>query len=259
MESVCYIDILKKSFKNKQNSNKKFSMRSYAKFLGISPATLSAILNNKRPLPLAYIEKICFKLNLNNEERASFLNSLLDQKMTGIIPDKTSSSGKILDDKIFFNILTKWEHFAILSLLDLDNFSSTIENIEKKLNIEKEAVIEAIARLKKAGFLKEDENKEYKRTTPRLKTTEDLFSKAIQIAHKKELLLALKKIDEIPPDKRDFSSITMPTNTKNIMKAKALIRKFRKDMSGILETGEKTEVYKLCVNLFPLTRVEKEK
>ena len=253
MEPVYYINVLNQSFHKKREANKRFSLRSYAKFLGISHSTLSAILNNKRPLPLSYIEKICFKLNLTEDERKDFFKSVIDGKMTGIIPSLATGESKTLDDKTYFTILTEWEHFAILSLLDLDNFIPTMENICKKIDIEKSKILQAIQRLKKVCFLEESAQKEFKRTTPRLNTTEDLFSKAIQVAHKKELILGLKKIEEVSVDKRDFSSITMPTNTKNLMKAKALIRKFRKDMSSLVENGEKSEVYKLCIQFFPLT------
>ncbi|MNL65954.1 hypothetical protein D3C87_1903530 [compost metagenome] len=45
----------------------------------------------------------------------------------------------------------------------------------------------------------------------------------------------------------------MVVASKNLPKAKELIRQFRHDLSELLEQGEADDVYRLNIQLFPLT------
>ena len=54
-------------------------------------------------------------------------------------------------------------------------------------------------------------------------------------------------------DERDFSGITMAINVEKLDEAKEMIRAFRRKLCKFLETGKKTEVYTLRVQLFPKT------
>ena len=48
--------------------------------------------------------------------------------------------------------------------------------------------------------------------------------------------------------------VTMAIDAKKIPQAKKLIREFQRQISAVLETGTKTEVYKLCVHMLPLSK-----
>jgi hypothetical protein len=54
-------------------------------------------------------------------------------------------------------------------------------------------------------------------------------------------------------EKRDFTAVTVAVNPKNLSTAKELIRKFQDELCDQLEAGRCTEVYRLSVQLFPLT------
>ena len=86
-----------------------------------------------------------------------------------------------------------------------------------------------------------------------IKTSEDVSSKALQASHVQTLDFAKEKLLTIDVLQRDFSSILVPTDPKNLTEAKKLIREFRHKMEALLKDGDKTELYQLAIQLFPMT------
>ena len=61
-----------------------------------------------------------------------------------------------------------------------------------------------------------------------------------------------------PVEHRDFSSLTFPLDPKKLDQAKTLIRRFEDDLFALLdEESTPTEVYRLAIQLFPLTKMIK--
>lgn len=78
-------------------------------------------------------------------------------------------------------------------------------------------------------------------------------SRAIFISgHKENLKLAEKHLIT-NFDLSDYSSMTMAIDCELLPEAKELILNFRRQLMRFLESGKKTEVYKLNIQLFPLT------
>jgi hypothetical protein len=53
---------------------------------------------------------------------------------------------------------------------------------------------------------------------------------------------------------RDFTTVTMAIDKRKLSTAKELIRKFEDELSDLLESGHRTDVYRLSVQLFPFTK-----
>ena len=126
------------------------------------------------------------------------------------------------------------------------NNSKTTENILSKM--EKTPVISPI----------EIKDGKFRQIGEPLKTTTDIPSSSIRNYHKGILALAQNKIEQVSVDKRDFSSITMAINSKNLKNAKKLTQKYKEQMLELLESGTLNEVYQLSIQLFPLTSGDEE-
>lgn len=250
-----YLSTLKEELVNRQKKNPAYSLRSYAEFLGIHPGTLSSVFNGKRTLPVATAEKIATKLNLSPKEKHFFLKSLATEKARFKFLSEDEKENQVYLDETHFQIIAEWEHYGVITLLECQGFQSDAKWIADRLGISTGRVELAIDRLLKANLIVTDENGQYKKTFSKLKTTEDVLSPALQKAHLEELELAKEKMAKTRLDKRDYSSVTLATNMANMEKAKAAIYEFRQKMRSILEEGEKTEVYELCIQLFPLTQL----
>ncbi len=65
-------------------------------------------------------------------------------------------------------------------------------------------------------------------------------------------------LKQVPLEKREYTSITMAIDPKNIPRARRLIDRFQDKVVAILESGEPTEVYNMNVQLFPLTQIREK-
>lgn len=77
-------------------------------------------------------------------------------------------------------------------------------------------------------------------------------SPALRKAHRENLKKAEEVLETINVDKRDASFITMAIDPALIPKAKEEIRRFRRSLARLLESGNKSQVYTLAIHLFPI-------
>jgi uncharacterized protein (TIGR02147 family) len=78
--------LLKSFLENKKNADKSFSLRAWARQVGVPPSTLSEFLNGHRELNLERLSAISHSLELSEEERVQFLilvisNQVQDQAL----------------------------------------------------------------------------------------------------------------------------------------------------------------------------------
>jgi uncharacterized protein (TIGR02147 family) len=79
------------------------------------------------------------------------------------------------------------------------------------------------------------------------------FSAAIQKFHREGLDLAEAALS-LPVEVRDFSSIVVEADPARLEEARGMIRAFRLKLAAFLSSGPApSEVYRMCVQLFPLT------
>lgn len=76
---MTYQAFLKDGFKRRVNMNPRFSLRAYAKQLGLSPSKLSEILTGKKGLSPERAEDVCDRLKLTSHDRELFSLSVRSQ------------------------------------------------------------------------------------------------------------------------------------------------------------------------------------
>ena len=123
-QDVYYLSKIKEEFSRKQRVNEHYSLRAYARDLGVHPSTLSQVMKGNRPLPLKDSTSVVKNLKLGPKDKTLFMESLYRRK-TSIDDIKISS----LDERF---MLDEWEHFAVLELYELVNFEANIAEISKK-------------------------------------------------------------------------------------------------------------------------------
>ncbi|UOF01559.1 DUF4423 domain-containing protein [Bdellovibrio reynosensis] len=249
MSSNRFGDLLKSKLEDIQKKNPRFSFRSLAKKVGISPGCLNELMHGKRPLSEFYANKIVLGLELDINERNE-IYSLIATRSRKFAVQKT------LEDQEL-EMLTHWEHFAILNLFRMKNFQAEPEWIAGRLGIPVEKAENSLQLLMNLGFIKRKGNS-IARAVASLSTTTDIPSQALVKAHISDLKKAIDVLQSTTPAVRDFSSITMAINPEKIEEAKKLIKKFRRKFSILVEEGDQTEVYNLNIQFFPLTRPEKD-
>src|SRR5438093_584647 len=104
---------LRGEFETRSKTNARFSLRSFARALGVSPAGLSMVLSGKTPVTLSFIEKTAPKLKLKSEQVQNFQLQLLMEKGGMAIQSREFE----FVDADNFAIIKEWYHYAILNLM----------------------------------------------------------------------------------------------------------------------------------------------
>lgn len=230
----------------KANSN--YSLRAYSRAIGVSASALSSILNNKRTLTKKMTERLGLKLGLSLGDIQSFIE----------FHSPKSKAGKFFQpvEVDMFTLLSEWSHFAILELMKVKGFDQSSKWIRKKLNLSISEVNFAVERLVRAGMLTIDKNGKWIDTTDGYTSAirANYTNEAMKALQHQMLLKAQESLSRVDVSRRDQTGITMAINSKHIGLAKEKIRRFRREISELLEnSGSKDEVYQLSISFFPLT------
>lgn len=257
-QQAYYITKLKQVFSDKQRKNPQYSIRAFSRDIGIDSSSLSKILKGKRRFPLTKVDTLSKNLSFSPREKRVFIESLnnLDQVYEQISIDEEDK--RYLLDESYFDIISEWEHYAVLELFELDEFIVNRKNMAFKLGLDLNRVDVVLNNLMDVGLL-EFQNGEYVKVHGGLRTSEDILSNALKASHKETMEMGIEKIEEVDLDLRDFSSTTMAIDPKKLNEAKILIREFRQKMDSLLSKGDKSEVYQLAVQFYPLSHTLNKK
>jgi DNA-binding transcriptional regulator YdaS (Cro superfamily) len=105
-----YLHKLKQFLSERQRHNPAYSMRAFAKDLGIDSSNLSAILKKKRGLPAKRAEHIARRLRLSPIEAALFVSST-HRRSTRLDQIQLTETTKLyLIDEKYFHVIAEWEY-----------------------------------------------------------------------------------------------------------------------------------------------------
>jgi uncharacterized protein (TIGR02147 family) len=231
----------------RQRRNAAYSLRSFARDLGISSTALSEVLNAKRNLSKANLLKVADRLSFSPSETTSALGEL-----KGISAAVADDQFVLLEDDVF-RCMSEWYYFAILSLAETGKAKADAGWIAEKLGITAAEAKDALERLKRLKMIQIRNGKIHYDGTP-LRTSGDVPSAACRALQHHHLRLAGAALEREPVQLRDMTSMTMVTKPERIAKAKEMIKSFRRKLCRYLEEEGGEEVYVVAVQLFPVTK-----
>jgi uncharacterized protein (TIGR02147 family) len=234
----------------RQQRNPSYSMRSFARDLGISPTALSQVINARRNFSRKNMLRVANRLSFNPTETTTALMEI--SPGVSALPDDNFMT---LSDDIF-QFMSDWYYFAILSLASTGSAKSDPKWISTRFGITRLEASEAIRRLLRLKLIQF--NGEYIETNvQQLNTTSDVPSSAVRKLQHHHLRLAQESLERDPIDLRDMTSMTMAVQLTRIPKAKKMIKAFRRKLTRYLEGhGKGEEVYVLALQLFPVSRID---
>ena len=253
--------ILQSEFLRAKMDNPSYSLRSLARRLSIPPSGLSDIFCGKRKITHKMALKIFSHLKVSVEQKKileSVVHKLNKSEKIGVKKQKSEKKFTPISMDTF-HLFSDWYYFAILSLMETKKFSSNPDWISERLGISKDLVIQALDRLEKLEMILKNEKGKLVITGKQYSTSDGLTNMLIRYGHHQTLNLASEALDAVPLELRDFSSMTMAIDVSLLPKATTLIRQFRRKLCALLESGEQEEVYRLAIQLFPLTKSKETK
>lgn len=235
-------------------ANPAYSLRAFARDLDVEPSALSKILNGKRALTEEMRSRFGKRLKLSREQITALACA------DSAAADAGGAAGvgradyrRLAEDS--FTVLANWYHYAILELTKIDGFESNSAWIARKLGLTRAEASEAIARLKRLGFLEEEANGRLHDVSGNVTTVGHEFTNVAFKNMQRQVLQQALAALETDYNQRDQSSMTMAIDSSKLPQAKQMLKKFRRDLSKFLESGPcRDDVYQLSLSLFPLTK-----
>lgn len=250
-EQTDFRAFLKGELTRRCSSNPRYSLRAFAGYLDLDPSFLSKLLSGKRAITAPLVESITSKFTLSPEQVEKFKLGLLPHRSKDPIP--ISYQNLTLDH---FKIISQWEHFAILELTTVKGFNPSVEWIAHALGISFNQTFDAVNRLFQNDFLKADETGKWINSSGNNTTIHHaLTTKALKELQTQLLSKAVDALQDTPLSLRDQSALTLALNSKQLPRAKELLRKFRREFDEILQQDQdhRDSVYQLTISFFPLT------
>ena len=239
-------------FQRSKMRNPSYSLRAFAKRLSLPVSALSEILQGKRSISLKSAEKVLQRLALGPNEHEDLLKPFLKANSSSEIAALRSPIAVQLEmDQ--YRVISDWFHFAILSLAETADFDSEIEVVARRLGITNKVAAEAVERLVRLGLINRSAGGELKPTGISYSTPDGIASLSLRRGHESNLELARQSLERDSIENRDFTAVTMAIDPLKLPEAKKRIRIFQNELCAFLESDLKTEVYKVCLQLFPLT------
>ena len=140
------------------------------------------------------------------------------------------------------------------------DFKSDIVFVSNRLGLSISTVKLALERMERLGVIRIDETGEWIRSEAGHRTTDGIKDLSIRKNHLETGDMAKKAIEDAQYDLCDFTSLTLPLDPEDLTRAKEKIRNFQNEFFKEFNQGKKPkEVYRIALQLFPLTQIKSEK
>jgi transcriptional regulator with XRE-family HTH domain len=247
--------LLRERLRAAMRRNPRFSLRSFAKQLGIDHSTLSQVLRNRRRLSAGTLEGIGKRMGLSDEVIRAYAQGHKKKKPTSPPQDIRG----VHFDLDTFQTLSIWHHYAILELIQVQGFKTDSRWIAKTLGIAVEDVNIALQRLLRLGLLEmagrdrwvdTSGDAEFRSAT----LTEAARSQLNQEIHER----AIDAIQCVPSEYRVHRQVVVALDSKQLSRLHTLADEFVRELRTLAtESDAKDDVYQVEISLFPVTRLKK--
>lgn len=253
-------------FKKKENS--KFSYRVFSQKAGISnPGYYIDIVKGRRILTEVNLEKIMKGLGLEENEKEYF-SYLVKYQQSTIEEEKSFYHKKIFELKdssgfrnvnIFYKkYYSMWYCPIIRNIIAIEGFNGDYANLAQKImpKISFQQAQEAVEALLDMGLVVYDENSE-SYTVFDMKIRPDVSLKPyVREIQKEWIKKAVWAIDNISPDERNISSLTLSIDNEDVKMIIDNIDEFRKFIGNMSKSEKKvkklkSKIYQLNIQFFP--------
>jgi len=257
-----YRELLQNEFRRRQTSNPSYSLRSFARDLGVTPGFVSGLFTGKRNLSVERSFEISKRLGYDEAQASELVKLIRHEKARESTPDiidqqSGAQDGALADGYVTLNldafqIVADWYHYAILELSRCEDFKPTPEWISARLNIATEDAENAVARLLRLGLLTKTKSG-YKKTDAFIATPTDRPHQGLRSFHSQFLEKAKTALKEQDVSRRDISGTTLAFDPEELPFVKKEIQKFRLGLAKKLKQKRPRAVYHLAVQFFEVS------
>lgn len=230
--------------------NPRYSLRAFAKSLGIYHATLSALIAGRRPLTKKAIKNLAPKILKDSEHIRNFIE--FEEGPETEYNLKETYRELTIDT---FLASSEWYHDAILELVHIKGFNPTPKWIAKRLGItthEANDAVERLIRLERLKIMSSGKWIDISRDSTAI-IDSNFTSLAAKKYQMKMLELSKDAVENIDISLRNNTSMTMAIRIQDLEEIKRKIKFFRRSLTKFAQRSGviPDEVYSLVISFFP--------
>lgn len=270
-----YVDyrlFLKDFYEESKKANPFFSYKCFADRAGFKTKTfLHRVIRGERALVKSRIFQVATAMKLSKSEIEYFENLVLftEAKNAGekeFYFDKMQTNSRrnpvceIRQNQ--YHYFSKWYHVVVRELITMnkwkDDYSWLARHVYPRITVPQAK--RAVKLLHELGLIKKTSSGYYCQTDTFIKSKDEAGQIGVRVFQKKAMELAQSALDEIPPDQRDISTLTLGVSEEQFTKLKKELRNFRARLLSLCDSQKKLDrVYQLNLAFFPVSEVPKEK
>jgi uncharacterized protein (TIGR02147 family) len=262
MDQPYFRQVIANEFASRMATNHRYSLRGYARGLGVPVSALSEILSARRVPSHRLATKITRSLGLSPDEERTFLTSVAQAQVQQPNRKRIDRAFRDLNalpppakiDVDTFKVISEWYHYAILFLTELDAFKTDMNWISRQLGISQSEAKFAVERLLSLNMLKLQNGKLVAVEKTFTTAQKNVSTQALRNHFKQMLEKAVYSLKHDPIEKRSMTAMTFAIDPDKIPKAKQMIEDFTQKLAHFLENGQKKSVYEISISLFPLMK-----
>jgi uncharacterized protein (TIGR02147 family) len=260
--SAYYITCLEEEFARRCERNPRYSLRAFARALGVSDGALSEIFHGKRIPRPSTLQRIFMKLALTPEDQRRFTASIGDiqrsrglQRISPVFRFAPEQVPAVRDWSLeMFRVISDWYHLAIVELTYVEGFRPEPAWIAGQLGISIPETRQAIRRLLELGILEERDGALRKSDEQTTTADKHLTTPALRRYQRQVLEKARDSLENDPIDRRSMTGMTFAIDPALLPEAKRKIEKFTQELTRFLESKSRRRVYQMAIALYPLQK-----
>jgi uncharacterized protein (TIGR02147 family) len=255
----CFRLFLQSELGRRCANNPQYSMRAFAKYLGVDHASLSQLLRGKRALTGRTILKLGTRLGLDRHAVDGYVAREAIWARNSEDEPSLIEVRQLADDTSA--VISDWYHYAILELTRLHNFKPDSRWIARVLGITADDVNLALSRLLRLGLLEMVARDRWiDRSGNTTASLAEFNRAAVERLSEQVHRLMLKAIGTLPEGRYEHSSTTVALSTAQLPAVLERIARFRRELIALFDQGcVRDDVYQLEINLFPMTTLHRDK
>ncbi len=250
------VSLLRERLRAAKSRNPRFSLRAYAKRLGVDHSTLSQVLRGRRGLSKRDLEAVGKRMGLSEQTIREYAQGAKKLEVHKAARQQMRSYQFDLDT---FQLLSAWHHYAILELVHIHRFKADSRWIADTLGIPVEEVNIALQRLLRLGLLEMA-----KRDRWIDKSGDAEFHSAMQDEAAGNELdreiheLAIAAIQRTRGEHRAQRQVVLACDSKNLSRVRRMADRFIAEVRSMAaESKRKDDVYQLEISFFPVTTLKR--
>jgi uncharacterized protein (TIGR02147 family) len=270
-EFSTYRDLLKGLLAERIRQNPRYSLRGFARHLGVQPSLLSEVMGGRRRLTAETAAKIADRLEFEDDEREYFeLLVQLDRAKTVELREATLKRiAKIRPDASqvhdlgvdLFRTIADWYHLPLLRLLTIKSFDWTNRAAAKALGIPEVEVDAALRRMERLELLRILPSGKPERLSPDILVESKVPNDSLKKYNLQMLEKAAQAVTRFSPRERFTGTENFALDADQFERASQILEDcFTKILALSSESrGINSEVFHLGIHLFRLTELSQSR